>query len=1269
MKQTLKCCTYLLFICLILTSMELYGQTSESGAPTGSAEIIQTSPSRIEADAEREALLSPIQHITTSKLPIGDQNLTKDTESKVQALAKAVPAWQHLEQLDQADKENATISIELFNNQPQDVIVLSHEIMNLWRTGDYSNATLKLKELHSRIGSNNYGIGVAWKTPRIVENPSWGGDVNVTTNDEYWEANFDFHQASRNLLAVGRRKGGNDPRFTIHISTNQGASWTQTWYWWGGEMIDVSGAVVGNYFYVSYVYEGEPMDARIRRFLTSNGSEDTAYGWKSVFNKSVNVKELVTVCNQDYFNNMCYVVGLLENNQIVWFIDDPEGSSFNWNEINTFITDAAHGLSSCYSNNDTGYWFYVSYITTASKLSIMRSKGSSLVQTKTFTTTDARDITSISGYLKDIICAYEQYSSTYSRTGIRYYVTSDGGENYMYNDIAVPTANGYFGPGVSARRNCGYALAYQSEMGAFDPLYYSKRDYNLVNWGAFTQINSVDVFTGSATCVEHVPNNYGHGVLWVSEGTVAQSLHFDKNPDCATPVCSIHVTSPNGGESVGCSKTITWTSSNASANVKIEYYCNGTWYTIVNSTANDGSYAWTVPNNTVCSSAKIRITDTANAACTDMSDNYFSINCVSCSFTITAPNGGENIGCSTTITWTSTGAGSNVKLEYYCGGVWSTIVSSTPNDGTYNWTIPTGTVCSSKIKVSDAANSGCWDMSNNYFNINCPIIPTCQITVTSPNGGESIACSHTILWTSSNASANVKIEYQCNSTWNVIVNSTPNDGTFNWTIPSGTSCTTAKVRITDVANAACSDQSNSNFTINCGVGPCTPPYVKAEDVMGAPGMNIEVPIHMKGNTALVDAFGFEFKYCSDKLHLLEVVKGPLTAAFSFFQYQEATPGNVTIGGFHTTAIPVNSDGAIAIVKLHVDACSVGETCVLTIAGLVDDLVGMNACNGTFTCGTPCKLGDVNNDGSLTPGDALCAFQIYLNGGTPPAGTACDNECALFAADVNCTPDGITPGDALYIFQGYLGGKTPPLDCKPAALPKESDLSLSIPSAEGKPAEEVILTITLDRTEPMQAFGFDLGYPAELLTFMGVRAAGMTEGWDMLDGKTNVDGVVTVGGFNGTVQQDQSSLKLVDVVFKVNDDAEGLGDLWLFNMSDDLAQAAARPGRFATSLEGIRRLGGLEVPTDYYLEQNYPNPFNMDTEIIYQLPEAGMVTVTIYNSVGHQIRSLVNQHHSAGKYAARWNGKDDLGNDTPSGVYLYHIKTNKFSDSKKMLLIK
>jgi len=324
----------------------------------------------------------------------------------------------------------------------------------------------------------------------------------------------------------------------------------------------------------------------------------------------------------------------------------------------------------------------------------------------------------------------------------------------------------------------------------------------------------------------------------------------------------------------------------------------------------------------------------------------------------------------------------------------------------------------------------------------------------------------------------------------------------------------------------------------------------------------------------------------------------------------------------------------------------------------------------INCGVPCNLGDVNDDDSLIPGDAFCAFQIYLQGGTPPAGTAFDNECALIAADINCTPDGITPGDALYIFQGYLNGKTLPLDCKPAALPKEpEDLTIHINSIEGRPGDEVVFTVELDRTGNIQAFGLDLGYPTELLTFVDIIPRGLTKGWDMIKGYINVDGVVTIGGFNPTVNENMNTNKLVDVIFSVNNDANGNGDVWVFNLTDDLSQANSRSGHFGTSDEDIRLLGGLEVPSTYSLEQNYPNPFNMNTEIMYQLPEAGFVNITIYNSVGHQIRTLVNQHHSAGKYAARWDGKNDNGINLPSGVYIYHMKSKKFSMSKKMLLIK
>jgi flagellar hook assembly protein FlgD len=99
------------------------------------------------------------------------------------------------------------------------------------------------------------------------------------------------------------------------------------------------------------------------------------------------------------------------------------------------------------------------------------------------------------------------------------------------------------------------------------------------------------------------------------------------------------------------------------------------------------------------------------------------------------------------------------------------------------------------------------------------------------------------------------------------------------------------------------------------------------------------------------------------------------------------------------------------------------------------------------------------------------------------------------------------------------------------------------------------------------------------------------------------------------------------------------------------------------------LDAQEIPTNYALEQNYPNPFNMQTEIVYQLPEAGYVTLSIYNSMGQRIRTLVSRNQEAGRYAARWNGRDEQGREVSSGIYIYRLETSGFNHVKKMLLIK
>ena len=100
------------------------------------------------------------------------------------------------------------------------------------------------------------------------------------------------------------------------------------------------------------------------------------------------------------------------------------------------------------------------------------------------------------------------------------------------------------------------------------------------------------------------------------------------------------------------------------------------------------------------------------------------------------------------------------------------------------------------------------------------------------------------------------------------------------------------------------------------------------------------------------------------------------------------------------------------------------------------------------------------------------------------------------------------------------------------------------------------------------------------------------------------------------------------------------------------------------------IGDLQpLPDRFSLEQNMPNPFNPSTAIGYQLPEAGMVRLAIYNLLGQEVRVLVNETKQAGSFTATWDGADALGRRVASGIYLYRIQAGSFSATKRMLLLK
>ncbi len=283
----------------------------------------------------------------------------------------------------------------------------------------------------------------------------------------------------------------------------------------------------------------------------------------------------------------------------------------------------------------------------------------------------------------------------------------------------------------------------------------------------------------------------------------------------------VRITAPNGGESwvIGTAHNITWTSLGAiSNNLTIEYSKDNfaTAAAISAAEANDGTYAWTVPDD-VSSTAKVRVTDADRPAVTDRSDGSFVI--ANSILTVTRPNGAELFtdGDSENITWTSTGTVSNnLKLDYSKDNFATAgilIATGLSNSGTYPWTVPSDISATVRVRITDTVRPAVWDKSNASFTI----LPVPQLTIVSPNGGETwrVGSIYTISWSDNGGvvSNNLTVQYSVDgANWIGISTGEANDGSYSWTIPDNVSVS-ASVRVYDASRPGNSDVSDLAFSI------------------------------------------------------------------------------------------------------------------------------------------------------------------------------------------------------------------------------------------------------------------------------------------------------------------------------------------------------------------------------------------------------------------------------------------------------------------------
>jgi hypothetical protein len=93
------------------------------------------------------------------------------------------------------------------------------------------------------------------------------------------------------------------------------------------------------------------------------------------------------------------------------------------------------------------------------------------------------------------------------------------------------------------------------------------------------------------------------------------------------------------------------------------------------------------------------------------------------------------------------------------------------------------------------------------------------------------------------------------------------------------------------------------------------------------------------------------------------------------------------------------------------------------------------------------------------------------------------------------------------------------------------------------------------------------------------------------------------------------------------------------------------------------------PNDFYLAQNYPNPFNPTTTIKYQIPEISFVTIKVYDVLGNEVATLVNEEKPAGSYEVEFSVGQNSILSLSSGIYFYRLQAGSFIETRKMVLIK
>lgn len=370
------------------------------------------------------------------------------------------------------------------------------------------------------------------------------------------------------------------------------------------------------------------------------------------------------------------------------------------------------------------------------------------------------------------------------------------------------------------------------------------------------------------------------------------------------------------------------------------------------------------------------------------------------------------------------------------------------------------------------------------------------------------------------------------------------------------------------------------FTLLCCGGDIALPT----DLSGAWGDLVPVPVSITNNSSQICDFEFDFIFDSSVLEIRGVERSPAIQDWTTLNWNLLEPGKARITGSagSGTCVAALSSADLVFMTMMVRCVDLGGDTLLPIRieSYSNGIAGL--CPRSFEADLlyeACpRLGDVNGDGNVTPGDAQTAFEIFL-------GKIVPSSLQLTTADANshCPCDGlehleanncITPGDAQWIFEHFLMRRVLP-QCSADYVCPSGSASVSsridmprhgartvypLPTA-GRQGERVMIPVMVDNPAGIRDFSLDMVYPHELLEYVGVLSSPLTHGFAYVRGEEGLPGVVRLEGRGEEGIAARGPGSLCVAVFQVKEGVYGEAAVELYSLDQDIFDAKAGHGRF------------------------------------------------------------------------------------------------------------